>query len=105
MSFYWGECRSAGGSVPDDRVVQISPYHAAMIGTDAKPARCVALLGDVGCSVRCTMYEQRSSTCREFEASWANGQHNPNCDTARAAHGLPPVTPPLQPDLSPDRVA
>lgn len=105
VSFYWGECRSAGGSVPDDRVVQISPYHAAMIGTDAKPARCVALLGDVGCSVRCTMYEQRSSTCREFEASWANGQHNPNCDTARAAHGLPPVTPPLQPDLSPDRVA
>ncbi|MBK3758315.1 YkgJ family cysteine cluster protein [Stutzerimonas frequens] len=105
VSFYFGECVSAGGAVPDHLTVQVSPFHAAMLGTDSKPARCVGLLGDVGCGVRCSMYEQRSSTCREFEASWENGEHNPHCDTARAAHGLPPLVPPLQPHLSPDRVA
>lgn len=107
VSFYWGECRSAGGSVPDDLVVQVGPYHAAMRGTEAKPVRCVGLLGEVGCGVRCTVYEHRSSTCREFEASWVDGQHNPNCDAARAAYGLPPLTPPLQPIItpSPERVA
>ncbi len=105
VSFFWGECCSSGGQVPDDLVVQVSPYHVAMRGTESKPARCVGLLGDVGSGVRCTLYEQRSSTCREFEASWVDGAHNPNCDAARAAHGLPPLTPPLQPDMAPERVA
>ena len=61
VSFYWGECRSAGGLVPDELVEQITPHHAAMRGTTSKPARCVALLGEIGGGVRCTMYEQRSS--------------------------------------------
>ncbi|ARI02849.1 flagellin N-methylase family protein [Pseudomonas aeruginosa PAK] len=105
MSFYWGECRSAGGVVPDELTVRISPQMVAMSGTENKPARCVGLLGEVGCGVRCTVYEQRSSTCREFEAAWANGQPNPACDAARAAYGLPPLTPPPQPHLAPGRVA
>lgn len=104
VSFYWGECRSAGGVVPDELTVRISPQMVAMSGTENKPARCVGLLGEVGCGVRCTVYEQRSSTCREFEAAWANGQPNPACDAARAAYGLPPLTPPLQPHLAPGRV-
>ncbi len=91
--------------MPDQLVEQVGPHLVAMIGTTAKPARCVSLLGDVGAGVRCTMYENRSSSCREFAASWEDGQHNPRCDAARAAHGLPPLTPPLQPELSPDRVA
>jgi len=97
--------RVSRGVVPDHLTVQVSPFHVAMLGTDSKPSRCVGLLGDVGCGVRCSMYEQRSSACREFEASWERGEHNPHCDTARAAHGLPPLVPPLQPQLSPDRVA
>lgn len=105
VSFFWGECASSGGVVPDHLVVQVSPHNVAMLGTEAKPARCVGLLGDVGCRVRCTLYEQRSSTCREFEAAWSNGEPNAHCDAARAAHGLPPLVPPLQPQLSPDRVA
>ena len=52
--------------MPDQLTVQVSPFHVAMLGTESKPARCVGLLGDVGCGVRCSMYEQRSSTCREF---------------------------------------
>ncbi|WP_312600676.1 YkgJ family cysteine cluster protein [Pseudomonas luteola] len=105
VSFYWGECRSAGGLVPDELTVGVTPHHVAMVGTDTKPARCVSLLGDVGCGTRCTMYESRPSPCREFEASWINGEHNERCDAARAAYGLPPLTPPLQPHQSPERVA
>lgn len=77
--------------MPDDLVVQINPTRVAMIGTDAKPARCIALAGEVGSCVSCTIYEQRSSPCREFDAAWVNGQPNPSCDAARAAHGLPPL--------------
>jgi Fe-S-cluster containining protein len=42
------------------------------------------------------MYDQRSSTCREFEASWANGEANVDCDAARAAFGLPALQPELE---------
>ncbi|MCZ7080240.1 YkgJ family cysteine cluster protein, partial [Salmonella enterica] len=43
VSFFWGECASSGGTVPDDRVVQINPTRVAMIGTDQKPARFCSL--------------------------------------------------------------
>ena len=105
VSFYWGECRSAGGCVPDEQVLRVGVNHVAMRGTESRPARCVGLLGEVGKAVRCTLYEQRSSTCREFEASWSNGEHNPHCDAARAAYGLPPLTPPQSPGVTPERVA
>jgi Fe-S-cluster containining protein len=105
VSFFWGECQSAGGTVPDHQVELISPHRVAMLGTNQKPARCVGLLGDVGSAVRCTLYEQRSSPCREFQASWVDGQHNPECDAARAAYGLPPLQPPEVPIVSPERVA
>lgn len=64
-----------------------------MIGTDRKPPRCTSLAGEVGSTVQCTIYDKRSSTCREFEASWENGEQNPDCDKARAAYGLPPLPP------------
>jgi len=105
VSFYWGECQSAGGLVPDNLTVAVTPHLVAMQGTEQKPTRCKALLGEIGCGTRCTIYENRSSTCREFTAAWENGEPNPHCDAARAAHGLPPLVPPLQPQLSPDRVA
>lgn len=105
VSFFWGECEGNGGTVPDALTCQISPYHVAMLGTDGRPARCVGLLGDVGQGVRCTLYLQRSSTCREFDASWSQGRPNPDCDAARRAHGLPPISPPLQPFQAPDRAA
>lgn len=91
--------------MPDEQVIQVSSHHVAMRGTESRPARCTGLLGQVGEAVRCTLYSQRSSTCREFEASWHNGEHNPACDAARLAHGLPVLAPPLAPDASPERVA
>lgn len=98
VSFYWGECQSGGGLVPDELVVQISPQRVAMLGTEIRPVRCTALQGTVGESVSCSNYACRSSTCREFTASWEDGQANPHCDKARAAYGLPPLGPEHWPD-------
>ena len=87
--------------MPDELVVAVSPTYVAMKGTEQKPSRCVALLGEIGQAVRCTQYECRSTPCREFEASWQGGQANEACDAARAAYGLAPI----EPNVSPDRVA
>lgn len=85
--------------MPDDLVVQINPTRVAMIGTDQKPARCCSLEGEVGKGTRCTIYEQRSSPCREFEASWDQGVQNVDCDAARAAFGLPALQAPFELEL------
>lgn len=91
VSFYWGEAASAGGCVPDALTTQVSPHLSCMQGTSQKPARCVALTGQVGQAVACSIYQQRSSTCREFAMSGENGVPNPECDKARAFHGLVPL--------------
>jgi Fe-S-cluster containining protein len=83
VSFYWAESDAHPlGTVPQDLVVPITPHHIAMRGTEKKPARCVALGGTIGQSVGCTIYEKRSSTCREFEAG------SEACLRARRTHGL-----------------
>src|SRR5690349_14244360 len=51
VSFFWGECASSGGTVPDELVEQISPSRVAMIGTGCKPVRCTSLVGEVGSTV------------------------------------------------------
>jgi Fe-S-cluster containining protein len=94
VSFYWGECTSAGGPVPDELVVQVGPTRVAMLGTESRPSRCTGLKGEVGKGVSCSLYEQRSSTCREFDASWVDGEANSHCDVARAAYGLAPLAKP-----------
>jgi len=62
-----------------------------MIGMDGSTPRCIALEGNIGEKVRCTIYENRSSVCRDFDASWIKGLPNERCDKARAAWGLPPL--------------
>lgn len=91
VSFYWGECQSAGGTIPDELTLQVSPHHACMKGTEKKPVKCVALIGTPGEHVCCSIYEQRSSTCREFDIVNADGSINEDCTRARAVYGLPPV--------------
>lgn len=92
VSFYWGETDAApGGTVPSTLTTVVSPHRVAMRGTEKNPVRCIALEGTVGKNVRCNIYPSRSSTCREFMASWEDGNHNPRCDHARAKHGLPPL--------------
>lgn len=90
VSFYWAETDAhPQGSVPHDRTIAISPYHVAMQGTQQPQPRCCALVGEIGQSVSCAIYAQRSSTCRDFEAGDAH------CNTARTKHGLPPLYPDL----------
>jgi Fe-S-cluster containining protein len=95
VSFYWSEADpDAGGVTPPQLTTKLTPHRAAMRGTDLDAPRCVALHGCIGHDVRCAIHALRPSPCREFQASWADGLHNERCDLARAAHGLPPLSPP-----------
>jgi len=86
VSFYWGESDAhPGGTVPRRLTIPVTPYHVAMRGTDGSPSRCVALYGEIGREMACTIYAQRSSTCREFTEATAE------CNRARSAYGLPPI--------------
>jgi Fe-S-cluster containining protein len=80
--------------VPVALTVDIDSFRRAMRGTHHSNPRCVALEGEIGCSVRCGIYEQRSTTCREFPFSWEDGTRNDKCDRARQAHGLAPLSAP-----------
>jgi Predicted Fe-S-cluster oxidoreductase len=109
-SFYWAEGDDATpGGVPVALTEKLTPHLRVMQGTDRRPPRCVALLGDIGSAVRCSIHPQRSSVCRDFVPSWEDGSHNPRCDQARAVWGLSPLTPedwrdpdgPVDPTLPP----
>jgi len=102
VSFYWTEADPfLGGTVPPELTVALNHHRAAMQGTLHAPVRCVALNGEVGAAVACTIYERRSSPCRELEPWEADGRPNPRCTTARAAHGLPPLDPGTDKPLGP----
>lgn len=84
VSFYWAEADDApGGTVPVDLTEPVGTLHRCMRGTQTKPVRCVMLQGQVGQSVACGIYEQRSSTCRSVQPGDAQ------CLKARLHHGLP----------------
>lgn len=94
VSFYWGEAGPFGThGVPEDLTLQVSPHRVAMRGTERTPPRCMALQGNPGESVACTIYQQRPSPCRAFEPSWEKGAPNEACDRARARLGLAALTP------------
>ena len=67
-----------------------------MKGTEKHPVRCVALVGTPGEQVSCSIYNHRSSTCREFDIWNEDGSVNEACTKARAIYGLAPITTPLQ---------
>jgi len=94
VSFYWGEADDATpGGVPVGLTEQLTAHRLMMKGTGAPPHRCVALEGELGKSVRCSIHQNRPSPCRAFEASWANGAPHDRCDEARARYGMPPLKP------------
>jgi Fe-S-cluster containining protein len=103
-SFYWAEANNTpGGTVPVELTEKLNDFRRVMRGTNPPNPRCVALLGEIGQSVRCSIYELRASVCREFAVSWEAGIHNERCDRARAAWGLPPLEPPATlPATDPD---
>ena len=93
-SFYWGEGDDTpGGTVPVHMTAKLNDFRIYMRGMNGPKPRCVALLGNIGEAVRCSIYNLRSSVCREFAFSWSNGKKNHRCDAARLAWGLKPLTP------------
>jgi len=94
-SFYWSEAEpAAGGTVPPEMVDKLNDRFVVMKGTNSDKPYCIALEGKIGEQVGCNIYPLRSGTCREFPYSWQDGEHNPRCDQARLAWGLPPLAPP-----------
>jgi uncharacterized protein len=86
VSFYWAESTAAG--LPDRFTEQINSFYSCMAGTNQPAPRCHALQGTVGKEVACSVYEQRTSPCRELQAG------DEKCNRARAKHGLPPLVMP-----------
>jgi uncharacterized protein len=93
-SFYWAEADDASeGGVPVELTEKLNDFRRIMRGTSGEKPRCIALQGIIGARVHCTIYERRSSVCRDFPASWTENEPNERCDRARAAWGLAPLLP------------
>jgi len=98
VSFYWGETTdSSEGSVPAYLTEDVTPFYRAMKGSNQNHPRCFALDGEIGTSVCCSIYELRSSSCRDFNVDFVNGQvvadmeDYERCTHARAHWNLPPI--------------
>lgn len=94
VSFHWMETNLIeGGLVPSELTEQLSQSRVFMKGTQTKSKRCVALKGEIGSCVSCSIYENRPSPCRDFMMHGENGISNEDCNRARLAFGLPPIHP------------
>lgn len=80
--------------MPAELTEKLTPFLVVMKGMNQPKPHCIALKGEIGSQVQCTIYENRSSVCRDFQYSWENGERNERCDKARRAWGLPPLEPP-----------
>ena len=78
-AFPWGE------GVPKEMTVPVTPTIVRMAGTDAAERRCVALAGEIGVNVNCTIYDGRPSPSREFDTEHAA------CNRARQLYWLMPL--------------
>lgn len=81
VSFYWAE----GEAIPDQLIEPLTSVYSCMAGTNAKQPRCMALDGEIGQQVACSIYAQRSSSCKEVEVG------DSQCFKARTAYGLIPL--------------
>ncbi len=81
VSFYWAEAAERG--LPETLYEPLTPVLSCMRGTYSKSPRCAALAGEIGRQVACSVYEQRTSPCRELQPG------EEKCLQARARHGLP----------------
>lgn len=92
VDFNRAELASADSpGVAPQLTVALTATLVRMRGTDDAPPRCVALDGDVGQAVRCTIYEQRPGPCRDFAPYAPLGIGDDACDRARRRHGLSPL--------------
>jgi Fe-S-cluster containining protein len=94
VSFHRSQLQSEGGCVPDALTDDETASICRMRGTDHAPPRCVALVGVIGKTVACGIYEQRPDPCREFEPHGLYGIRNAECSRDRQRHGLLPLKAP-----------
>jgi len=93
VSFHWSEAEPAlGGVVPPELTVALRSHERAMRGTASGTPRCVALDAEIGRYSRCSIHPVRPQPCRDVPASLEFGEPSRQCDNARVAHGLPPLT-------------
>lgn len=93
VSFYCGELSGGlGGFVPVELTSKVNDFLACMRGTEIGNGRCVALQGELGQpGIRCRIYPDRPTPCREF-ANWLeDGSPNPDCQRLRLKIGLAPL--------------
>ena len=83
VDFAVQELDDSGGCVPAGLADEVNDTLCRMRGTDHLPIRCAALIGQIGRTVACGIYEWRPSPCREF------AEGSDACDRARVRHGLP----------------
>jgi uncharacterized protein len=96
VGFYWREAEPSDtpNAVPPGYFEDLDSQSRCMKGTNNKHhPKCVALAGKIGKDGHCTIYQNRPTPCRRFEASYENGRQNTRCDDARVRHGLKPLTP------------
>jgi Fe-S-cluster containining protein len=91
VDFARDELDEEGGPVPGGLVVEVNDHLCRMRGTDHAQPRCAALVGRVGESAHCGIYEWRPSPCREFGLRAPLGIGDEACARARARHGLAPL--------------
>lgn len=93
VSFYCGELTGGtGGFVPAALASKLNDVIACMKGTEAGNGRCIALAGELGKrGIRCSIYADRPTPCREFAAWQDDGTPHPDCQRLRARIGLPPL--------------
>lgn len=99
VSFYWAEAdKDQGGVVPLELTEELTGFRRCMQGTNQKQPWCLALKGEIGGTVRCTIYLRRPTPCREYGVKWEHGilRASPDelerCNQARAAWGMPSLS-------------
>ncbi len=81
VSFYWAEAEL----MPENMVEPLTSVYSCMKGTNQPQVKCIALQGEVGQQVSCSIYASRSSTCKEVQIA------DDHCNKARIAHHLIPL--------------
>ncbi len=81
VSFYWAE----GLHLPEHYTEPVNAVYSCMTGTNQAQPRCIALEGEIGESVSCSVYALRSSSCQEVQAG------DSQCNKARARHKMIPL--------------
>jgi hypothetical protein len=90
-TFYWTEAdKVAGGTVPEELTEKLNDFRVCMKGTAQKNPRCIALQGEIGKAVYCSIYQDRSSVCRNFSVA-DNPDPNHGCNKARKHWSLPSI--------------